>query len=522
MLILTFSFLLCVALFSLVSLLKQWQKELETRTHAGVLKVCVWYGSNRPKVPDSLVQYDVVLTTYQTMATSHSKKTLEGLSYYRIIIDESTYIKGGANTNMYNALMRLRAPRRWAVSGTPMGNKISALNSIMRFLGVAPFAQLSMFEPLVRHFDRRLASSHTRGSSEPESLPVHLTPALSFVLKNIVMRHCKRQIFKGEPLVKLPPSSGRMITVTLSKNEKLTYDAAEADALMRARSKLRSEKAANTNIIALRQLLLPVRMGTTGLIRTLDEQRQENGQIKRTFTVRAADECAKITQLLKDVRDMREKDPVCKFVIFCEHADLKKVVVQALTDASIGAKSLDGTMPAPTRGRILSNMAEDPDFIVLVLSSSFSHGLNLIWASVVVFLEPGLSQEMELQACDRVRRIGQVRPTTILTYVAKDTVDERICDVRKLRGHPAFTGEKVVESQGGNEALSHRLRFATYFNDKDAIANAQHDSGTGADPATAAVGSSVPSSVGAGPSHGGAGGDWGGINYSDSEDDDYW
>jgi hypothetical protein len=57
-----------------------------------------------------------------------------------------------------------------------------------------------------------------------------------------------------------------------------------------------------------------------------------------------------------------------------------------------------------------------------------------------------------------VRRIGQTKPTTILTYVATDTVDDRVCRIRMMRGHAACTGEQIPTTDG-NEHIPHRVRF---------------------------------------------------------------
>lgn len=57
---------------------------------------------------------------------------------------------------------------------------------------------------------------------------------------------------------------------------------------------------------------------------------------------------------------------------------------------------------------------------------------------------------------------GQTKRTTILSYIAAQTLDERVLEVRKMRGHARVTGEEPPKS-GGNENLPHRLRFCTYL-----------------------------------------------------------
>jgi hypothetical protein len=450
-----------------VSLLQQWRAELNSRAKPGALNVCFWYGSNRPKSPQDMAKYDVLLTTYSTMASRHSE-ALEALDFFRIVIDESTYMRGGANTNMYNSLMRLRSTRRWAVSGTPFANNIKTLQPIMRFLGVSPFAQEKSFSPLLNEFNARLAAGYRSHVSVPGELPVMPTAALAYVLKSLVMRHCKRQELNGRVLVELPPSSGRMVKVVLTAQERPDYDRLEQAATQASLRFLSSEQSVNRSIIALHAQLLPVRMATSGIVRSGIDLPMPDGSTKRVYSTKPIPGAAKISKLLNEIESMRENDPVCKFVVFCENDPLKKELRQAITGKGIGVASLDGSMPATQRGRILAQMAEDPEQVVLLLSSKFAHGLNLIWANIVVFMEPSLSQETELQACDRVRRIGQTKPTTILTFVAGGTIDERICKVRTMRGHSACTGEAAPKT--GDENLGHLRKFREYFNIPDGTA----------------------------------------------------
>jgi hypothetical protein len=366
-----------------VSLLHQWRAELARRAKPGALNVCLWYGGNRPKVPREMAKYDVLLTTYSTMASRRSAEALEGLSFYRIVIDESTYVKGGASTSLYQSLMRLQCPRRWAVSGTPFANDIRTLLPVVRFLGVSPFAHDKLLSPMLDDFTQRLSTRHVSPRTSPDTLPVMPTAAFAYVLKSLMMRHCKRQELNGRVLVELPPSSGRMVKVTLTPPERVDYDRAQNAAAAASLRFLKNDHTVNRSIIALHAQLLPVRMATTGIVRTGVDEPQANGTVKRVYSTRPTPGAAKIAQLLADIRSIREGDPVAKFVVFTENDPLKKQLNLDIAAAGIGVSSLDGSMPAAQRGRILANMASDPELVVLLLSSKFAHGLNLTWANII-------------------------------------------------------------------------------------------------------------------------------------------
>lgn len=444
-----------------VSLLEQWRLEFERRANPGSMSVCVWYGPKRPRLPVDVAKHDVVITTYSTMASTQSASTLASISWYRIIIDESTYVKGGSTRAVYNTLMNLGAPRRWAVSGTPFANNIKSILPIMQFIGVSPFANSKVFSPILEDFNARLRDGVNGGARAPGILPSLPTAALAFILKSTVMRHLKRQKLHGQNLVELPPSSGQMVEVKLTAPELDNYAQAEKEARDQARHILASEGRVNSNIINLRAYLHPVRLATSGIVRTCTGITLPSGIEKRVYSTKPTPNAAKMTQLVADIKRIRTEDPLAKFVIFSENDPLKCAVKATMAAANIGSCAIDGSMPATKRGIILQCFKDNPEQIVLVLSAKFAHGLTLTMANVVVLLEPSLSQETELQAVDRVRRIGQTRPTKILTYVAMGTVDERVTKMRIMKGQAAAIG--MPAPKDGNEIISHATSYRMLF-----------------------------------------------------------
>ena len=54
-------------LFAVVplSVMSNWEKQIEEHCVRGVLSSCVYYGATRSMSPQELMKYDVVITTYQ-------------------------------------------------------------------------------------------------------------------------------------------------------------------------------------------------------------------------------------------------------------------------------------------------------------------------------------------------------------------------------------------------------------------------------------------------------------------------
>ena len=138
-----------------LALIKQWEAEINTKvakSHA--LKVLVHHGPNRTKSADKLKQYDVVITTYQVLASEHAscgdgpdglKKGCFAVNWYRALLDEAHTIKN-RNAKMTKACYEIRSHYRWCLTGTPMQNNLDELQSLIKFLRIQPYCEMSSWK----------------------------------------------------------------------------------------------------------------------------------------------------------------------------------------------------------------------------------------------------------------------------------------------------------------------------------------------------------------------------------------
>ncbi|KAI4654207.1 uncharacterized protein J4E78_007252 [Alternaria triticimaculans] len=138
-----------------LALIKQWEAEIKSKvakSHA--LKVLVHHGPNRTESAEKLKQYDVVITTFNSLATDFAKcgdgpdglkKGCFAVSWYRIMLDEAHTIKN-RTTKMAKACYELRSHYRWCLTGTPMQNNIDELQSLIKFLRIQPYCELSSWK----------------------------------------------------------------------------------------------------------------------------------------------------------------------------------------------------------------------------------------------------------------------------------------------------------------------------------------------------------------------------------------
>eukprot|EP00842_Homolaphlyctis_polyrhiza_P004367 jgi/Hompol1/4931/HPOL_004043-RA len=132
----------------------QWLGELKNRTVPDLLKVLVFYGTNRPKTIRELLEYDVVISSYAILEQGFRKEqygtkrrgelvkersVLHSIEWGRVILDEAHCIKD-RSCSTARAAFALRRLRQWSLTGTPLQNRVGELYSLIRFMNADPYS----------------------------------------------------------------------------------------------------------------------------------------------------------------------------------------------------------------------------------------------------------------------------------------------------------------------------------------------------------------------------------------------
>ena len=121
-----------------LTLLSQWEEEIQTHSLPSTFKYCLYYNDNRPQ---NLYDYDLVITTYGIVSSefASAKKELFSFEWFRVVLDEAHYIKG-RTIQIAKAVYHLKAEHRWCMTGTPIQNKLDDLFSLIHFLRLEPWS----------------------------------------------------------------------------------------------------------------------------------------------------------------------------------------------------------------------------------------------------------------------------------------------------------------------------------------------------------------------------------------------
>ncbi|KAF3937496.1 hypothetical protein ABW19_dt0201046 [Dactylella cylindrospora] len=185
-----------------------WDSEIKRRFQPHTMAVGHFHGDRRAKSSKDLLQYDVVLTTYHTLAADwKGRKVLQSLQWFRVVLDEAHWIRN-QSTQLFKAAEHLKAERRWCLTGTPIQNSLHDLRSLLKFLRHAPFSS-------AKQFDRYIIDP-LRTDSE-DSLR-----NLQLLLRAICLR-------RTDSHLELPPLTTEIVPVTLSPGEDVAYQSILTD-----------------------------------------------------------------------------------------------------------------------------------------------------------------------------------------------------------------------------------------------------------------------------------------------------
>jgi len=193
-----------------LSTVTNWEEQLKQHIKPGSISYHIYHGPNREKDAHKLAQFDLVITTYGSVSSelnSRLKKKrgiypLEQIAWFRIVLDEAHMIRE-QNTLAFKSVCRLQASRRWAVTGTPVQNKLEDLASLLAFLRLKPFDERSKFvQYIITPFK----------NADPE-----IVPKLRVLIDTITIRRLKDKI-------NLPGRADEIIRLDFSEKERQVYD----------------------------------------------------------------------------------------------------------------------------------------------------------------------------------------------------------------------------------------------------------------------------------------------------------
>lgn len=331
----------------------------------------------------------VYVTSYDSLRNDLS--LYEGKSFSVFIIDEAQYIKNALALKA-KAVKKISCLNRFALTGTPLENRLSDLWSIFDFLMPG---YLGDYDEFRAEFEQPITEDpHCEKQKE---LLLRITP--------FILRRTKNEVLKS-----LPPKTTSIISVTMNEKERKLYVAY----LQKAREALGADIGKISFLAALGKL-------------------REICVDASSFFEGFDDESSKLSLALNLIQESIENGH--KVLVFSFFSSvLPKIKNKLKNEYNITSKIIDGSTKSNDRVS-LANDFNSPSGVKVMLVSlkAGGTGLNLIGADTVVHLDPWWNFAAEEQATDRAYRIGQTKPVTVYKLVCHDSVEERVIDLQNAK-----------------------------------------------------------------------------------------
>lgn len=383
-------------------------------------------------------KFDVVITSYEGVNICITK--LKKIKWECLIIDEAHRIKN-ENALLSKNVRGLESKFRLLVTGTPLQNNLHELWALLNFLLPDLFSSAEDFDEWFG-----LSSGEEQGEGDQEEKNAEVVQQLHKILKPFLLRRTKNEVEKT-----LPPKKEIHIKVGLTETQKNIYKKLLTNGL------ISESKTVYKNII----MQLRKACNHPFLFEGIEEENSpDENLILSTSKMRILD------KLLP-----RLKKGGSQVLIFSQMTRMLDILEDYCVIRGYQTCRIDGDTTLEDRELYISEFTKpnSPIFIFLLSTRAGGLGLNLMSADTVILYDSDWNPQVDLQAMDRVHRIGQTRPVLIYRMICENSIEEKIIERqamrlkldsliiqqgRVLKGNETFTKEQMKDMiQYGADAI---------------------------------------------------------------------
>ncbi|SFA95214.1 SWIM zinc finger [Cohnella sp. OV330] len=380
------------------SLMYNWHSELRKFAPDIRCRIADGAKNERAEALANPSRFDAVIVSYPLL-----RKDIQlyaGMTFHTLILDEAQAVKN-ETTQTAQAVKRIVAEQRFALTGTPIENALDELRSIAGAVFPGLFPGRRAFAELSR-----------------EEVSDRIRPFVLRRLKSDVLRELPDKI-ESVIASELLPAQKKLYAAYLAKLRTETLKHLDQDTLDRNRIRILA------GITRLRQLCCHPAL----------------------FVEDYAGGSAKLDQLLELLDDCRSAGR--RALVFSQFTSMLAMIRRELGARGMTHFYLDGDTPAAERVELCDRFNAGERELFLASLKAGGTGLNLTGADTVILYDLWWNPAVEQQAADRVHRIGQQRAVQVIRLVAQGTVEDKMTELQQRKRHLI---DEVIRP--GTEALS--------------------------------------------------------------------
>ena len=305
-----------------------------------------------------------------------------------IVVDEAQGLRHHSSARTRN-IKGLMAHFRMALTGTPLDGRLEELHSVMEFV------QPGLLESKTRFLQKHATTDfwgNVTGYKRVAEVTRKIAPFFIRRLKEDVLPDLPDKIYENR-VIALSSAEMAIYKELASKGHKSTEDAEAMVCIIRCKQFCDDPRLIGESIESSKML---------DLKNVLDEIIVQNGH---------------------------------KVLLFSQYAEMVKLLMPMLDSMGLKYFCLWGETPKRERADMQEQFNQDKSIDLMIGTEAMSLGLNLTGANYVVLYDQWWSNTIVDQAIDRAHRIGQKNTVTIISFICKDTIEERIIHVLKAKAN---------------------------------------------------------------------------------------
>jgi len=367
-----------------VSLIHNWENEISR--FAQSLKIHKFFGTQRTRNFDDLLNVDIVITSYGVVR--NDIENLSRLKFKYIILDESQIIKN-PDSKIYKAVVQLQSEYKLVLTGTPIENSLIDLWAQLNFLNRDLLKSLHYFReefviPIEKHNDFQKQKK------------------LQTIISPFILRRRKEEVLK-----ELPSLTEQVILCEMTDDQQKIYETEKSSIRNLIYDNIEKRGFEKSSILILKALN-KLRLMANHPVLCEPGYESDSGKF---------DEIARSIESL-----IEEKHKVLIFSSYVKHLDL---VAKYLRSRSWPFAMLTGM--TRDRQNIIETFQQDNEIRVFLISlKAGGIGLNLTAADYVFILDPWWNPAAENQALSRAHRIGQDKKVFVYRFISRNSIEEKI------------------------------------------------------------------------------------------------
>lgn len=323
----------------------------------------------------------------------HQKKI-----YKFVIIDEAQNIKNH-ESNLSKAVKMIHASHRFALTGTPIENRLTELWSIFEFITPGLFGT---YRDFVRDYERPIIKNENQ----------YITDRLKKKMNFFILRRVKEKVLK-----ELPPKTETDITVELTPEHRAIYENHLNQTQEKLNKLIQTNKGNDVRFQILKLIIELRQICCSPLIKGFSFEGKN----------------AKFNACLELIEEAVANHK--KVLVFTQFLGMIDLFETELKRRKITFFTLTGSTQKDKRMASVNQFNSDDTPVFIASLKAGGIGLNLTGAEVVIHYDLWWNIAVQNQATDRVHRIGQKKPVQVYRIIVDDSIEQRIIQIQDSKKH---------------------------------------------------------------------------------------